>query len=97
MCTDQLDKDSEYHIYSREGTPANPHDHSKEIAVVRGGVDATDGLEISSRALGAGLPHGVMIAMNSGPKNFRVFRWQDVAAAVEPNLRLNQPVERQTE
>ena len=48
ICTDQLDDDSEYHIYPREGAPGNPHDHSREIAVVRGGADATDGLEISS-------------------------------------------------
>jgi 3-phytase len=87
--TDQLDEDSEYHVYPREGTPQNPHDHSREIVTVRGGADATDGLEISARALGPGLPNGVMIAMNSGPRNFLVFRWQDVATAVEPNLRLN--------
>jgi 3-phytase len=82
VCTDQLDEDSEYHVYAREGTAANPHDHSREIAVMRGGADATDGLEISSRALGPGLPNGAMIAMNSGPKNFLVFRWQDVAAVL---------------
>jgi hypothetical protein len=29
-----------------------------------------------------------MIAMNSGPRNFLVFRWQDVASAVEPALRM---------
>lgn len=89
VCTDQLDGDSEYHVYPREGAPGNPHDHSREIAVLRGGADATDGLEISSRPLGPGLPNGVMIAMNSGAKNFVVFRWQDVAGAVEPHLRLN--------
>jgi 3-phytase len=82
VCTDQLEQDSEYHVYAREGTAANPHDHSREIAVVRGGADATDGLEISARALGPGLPSGAMIAMNSGPKNFLVFRWQDVAAVL---------------
>lgn len=89
VCTDQLDDDSEYHIYPREGTNGNPHDHSREIAVVRGGADATDGLEISSAPLGPGLPHGVMVAMNSEPRNFLVFRWQDVAAAVKPPLRLS--------
>ena len=89
VCTDQLDQDSEYHIYPREGAPGNRHDHSREIAVVRGGADATDGIEISSSALGPGLPNGAMIAMNSAPRNFLVFRWQDVARAVEPNLRLN--------
>jgi 3-phytase len=89
VSTDQIDEDSEYHVYPREGTRENPHDHSREIAVFRGGADATDGLEISARALGPGLPNGVMIAMNSGPRNFLVFRWQDVATAIKPNLRLN--------
>jgi 3-phytase len=86
--TDQLDEDSEYHLYPREGTPGNPHDHSREIAVLRGGADATDGIEISSSALGPGLPNGVLLAMNSGPRNFLVFRWQDVAATVKPALRM---------
>ena len=76
------------HIYPREGAPGNPHDHAREIAVVRGGADATDGMEISSARLGPGLPHGVMVAMNSASRNFLVFRWQDVAAAMEPPLRM---------
>ena len=82
VCTDQLEGDSEYRLYSREGTPENPHDHSREIAVIRGGADSTDGLDISARALGPSLPNGIMVAMNSAPKNFLVFRWQDVAAAL---------------
>src|SRR5687767_11164808 len=85
--TDQLDEDSEYHLYPREGTPQNPHDHSREIVIVRGGADATDGLEVSARPLGHGLPHGVMIAMNSAARNFLIYRWQDVATAVEPHLK----------
>jgi 3-phytase len=89
VATDQIDDDSEYHVYTREGTAENRHDHSRELAVLRGGVDATDGLEISSRALGPGLPHGLMVAMNSAPRNFVIFRWQDLAAAVQPNLRLS--------
>jgi 3-phytase len=87
--TDQIDEDSEYHLYPREGTAENPHDHSREIAVLRGGADATDGIDISARALGPGLPHGLMIAMNSEARNFLIYRWQDVAGAVEPNLRLS--------
>jgi 3-phytase len=83
VCTDQLDGNSEYHVYPREGAPGNPHDHSREIAVIRGGADATDGLEISSAAFGPSLPHGLMIAMNSKPHNFLVFRWEDVAEAVK--------------
>jgi 3-phytase len=87
--TDQIDEDSEYHLYPREGTPENPHDHSREIAVLRGGADATDGIDISARALGPGLPHGLMVAMNSAARNFLIFRWQDLATAVTPNLRLS--------
>ena len=30
-----------------------------------------------------------MIAMNSKPMNFLVFRWEDIAAAVKPPLRRN--------
>ena len=86
--TDQIDEDSEYHVYAREGAPGNPHDHSREVAVLRGGADGTDGIEISSSPLGPGLPNGVLIAMNSEPRNFLVFRWQDVAMAVKPALRM---------
>ena len=88
VVTDQLDEDSEYHVYPREGASGNPHDHSREVAVLRGGADATDGIEVSSSALGPGLPHGALIAMNSAPRNFLVFRWQDVATAVKPQLRM---------
>ena len=88
VATDQLDEDSEYHVYPREGARGIPHDHSREVAVLRGGADATDGIEVSSSALGVGLPGGVLIAMNSEPRNFLVFRWQDVAMAVTPALRM---------
>jgi 3-phytase len=87
--TDQIDEDSEYHLFPREGAPGNPHDHSREIAVFRGSADATDGIEVSSRALGPGLPNGVLVAMNSAPRNFLVFRWQDVVGAVTPRLRMS--------
>ena len=88
IVTDQLDEDSEYHVYAREGTAANPHDHSQQIAVLRGGADATDGIEVSSAPLGPGLPSGALVVMNSAPRNFLVFRWQDVAGALKPPLRM---------
>ena len=82
VTTDQLDGDSEYHVYAREGAAGNPHDHTHEIAVLRGGADATDGIEVSSKPLGPGLPKGALIAMNSEPRNFLVFRWQDIEAEI---------------
>jgi 3-phytase len=89
VATDQLDENSEYHLYAREGAPGNAHDHSREIAVLAGGADSTDGIEVSSHALGPGLPNGALVAMNSGPRNFLVFRWQDLAGVVKPPLRMS--------
>jgi 3-phytase len=88
VCTDQLEGNSEYHLYAREGTREDPHDHSREIAVINGGADSTDGLDISSATLGTRLPHGVMVAMNSAPRNFLVFAWDEIAATVQPPLRM---------
>ena len=81
LCTDQLDGNSQYRIFRREGAPGNPHDHSEVVKVVRGGADGTDGLEVTSAPLGPGFQQGLMVAMNSGPRNFLVFRWEDVASA----------------
>ena len=78
VCTDQTPKSAEYHIFRREGEPGRPHDHSKTLRIVRGGADATDGLEITSRPLGPRFPHGIMVAMNSAPRNFLIFDWDSV-------------------
>ncbi len=87
LCTDQLDGNSQYRIFRREGAPGKPHDHSEVIKIVRGGADGTDGLEVTSDSLGPGFPHGLMVAMNSGPRNFLVFRWVDVANAGATKLK----------
>jgi 3-phytase len=81
VCTDQIATNSEYHVYRREGEPGNPHDHSKLLKVVRGFADTTDGLEVTSRALGSKFPMGLMVAMNNSGRNFLLYRWEDVAAA----------------
>lgn len=81
VCTDQLPASSEYRVYRREG-------NHELVKVVRGGADSTDGLEVTSRALGPQFPAGMMVAMNSSGKNFLVYRWDDLAAAGEPKLPL---------
>lgn len=81
LCTDQLDGNSEYRVYRREGKAENPHDHSEVVAVFRGGADGTDGLEATSTALGSRFPHGLVIAMNSAGRNFLVYDWADVVRA----------------
>jgi 3-phytase len=85
VCTDQVPGNSEYHVFSREGTRGNSHEH-REIKIFRGGADETDGIEIVSAPLGNLFPHGLMIAMNSTPKNFLVYKWKDIAEAGTPKL-----------
>jgi 3-phytase len=83
VCTDQLDGNSEYHVYRREGAPGNPNDHSELVRVFGGGADACDGIEITSASL-PGFEGGLMVAMNSKPRNFLFYRWADVAKAILP-------------
>lgn len=88
VCTDQIEGNSEYRVYLREGAPGRPHDHSEAVKVFRGGADSTDGIEITSAALGPRFPHGMMVAMNSGPKNFLFYRWEDIARNGAPALKV---------
>jgi 3-phytase len=74
VCTDQIPGSSEYHLYRR--------DTREEIAVVRGGSDETDGIEVVSFPLGTRFPKGLLITMNSTPKNFLIFDWQSIDAAI---------------
>jgi 3-phytase len=73
VCTDQLEGNSEYRVYRREGKPGSPHDHSEVVAVIRGGADSTDGIEVTSAGLGPRFPQGLFVAMNSGGRNFLLY------------------------
>jgi 3-phytase len=73
VCTDQIDGNSRYFVYPREGTQDQP------LKIVSGGADGTDGIEVTSASLGPQFPNGLLVAMNSSGKNFLVFRWEDVA------------------
>ncbi len=86
VSVDQNPGESIFHVYRREGEPGRPHDHSKVLMSFTGGADGTDGLEVSSAALGADFPAGLLVAMNSTSRNFLLFRWRDIAAAARPPL-----------
>lgn len=75
VCTDQIEGNSEYHVYRREGEPGKPHNHSTLLAVIRGGADSTDGIEITSTPLGPKFPNGLLVAMNSSGRNFLLYRF----------------------
>lgn len=78
VCTDQIDGGSHYKVYRREGEAGSPHDHTQPLKILMGGADATDGIEVVSEAAGTRFPHGVLIAMNSKGKNFKVYDWREV-------------------
>ena len=88
LCTDQIEGNTEYYIFRREGAPARPHDHSEVLKIMRGGADSTDGIEVTSSAAGPAFPNGLMVAMNSGPRNFLIYRWEDIALAGTVKLKL---------
>jgi 3-phytase len=81
VCADQIDGGSAYFLFRREGAPGNPHDHSETVKIVRGGADATDGIEATSTPLGPAFPQGLLVAMNSVGHNFLFYRWEDMAGA----------------
>ncbi len=81
VCTDQLPGNTKYHLYRREGAPGRPRQHCELVKVFYGAAEATDGIGITSVALGPSFPRGLMVAMNSGPKNFLIYRWEDIAWA----------------
>jgi 3-phytase len=81
VCTDQIAGNAEYHVYRREGEPGRQHDH-RELAVLRGGADETDGIEVTSAPLGPDFPRGLLVTMNSKPRNFLLFDWRAAEKAI---------------
>ncbi len=86
VSVDQVPGESIFHIYRREGEPGHPHDHSNEVMAFTGHADATDGVDVTSAALGPEFPDGLVVAMNSSGRNFRFYRWQDIAVGARPAL-----------
>ncbi len=80
ISTDQLPDGTVFRLYRREGRPGAPHDQAEVVREVRTTADDTDGIEVASIAL-PGFPAGLLVAMNSGPRNFALFSWDAVAPA----------------
>ena len=72
---DQIEDRSRLHIYER--TSAN-----RPLCVIETMADETDGIEATSRRLGARFPQGILVMMNSQGKNFQVYDWRDVEKAI---------------
>lgn len=68
-------------VFPREGTETSPHDHPL-LAVIPVRAQATDGLEVTSAALGGAFPRGMLVMM-SDRGAFHFYRWEDVEAGIE--------------
>jgi 3-phytase len=78
VSTDQVEGGSRYLLYRREGGPGGPHDHSQVVFAFEGPADSTDGIEATSAALSEDFPLGILVAMNSGRRNFLLFPWPNL-------------------
>lgn len=75
VSVDQIPGGSRLRVYRREGTAADPHDHSEVVREVLTASGDTDGLEVTSTAL-PGFPGGLAVMMNSAGRNFHLYRWE---------------------
>jgi 3-phytase len=82
VSSDQVPGGTRLMVYSRTGSPDRPHAHPL-LATIPTTADATDGLDVTARAL-PGSPDGLLVMMNSGPKNFLIFDWRQVASRLGP-------------
>jgi 3-phytase len=82
VVSDQIPSGTELKIYRREGRPGSPHEHEPAVATVVTPADSTDGLEVVSSALDGRFGGGALVMMNSSARNFLMFKWDDVAAAM---------------
>lgn len=66
-----------FHVFSRNGTAANPHDHQL-IKIVYVSTDESDGSDVCNIPLNAQYPNGMFVAMSTD-KTFQFYRWEDIA------------------
>lgn len=76
IVSDQQDV-NEFHIYPREGSPDNPHDHPL-LKVVKTQTVDSDGSAVTSAALNETFSDGLFVAM-SGDRTFHFYSWADFA------------------
>lgn len=65
-----------FHIFSREGSKGNPHDHVL-IKSVHLSTLESDGSDVVATPLNATFPKGLFVAMSTD-KTFHYYRWEDL-------------------
>lgn len=80
LSTDQIEGGTILRVYRRSGPEGRPHDHGNALFAIDTPADATDGIDATSQPL-PGFPAGMVVMMNSAPKNFLFFRWDELERA----------------
>ena len=80
LSSDQVPRGTRLHVYARSGDARDPHRHQR-LAILDTGADDTDGVDVVSAPIGS-YAAGLVVMMNSGPRNFLLFDWRDVEAAL---------------
>lgn len=80
VSSDQVPGATRLMIYSRIGPPGRPNEQPL-VATLRTRADSTDGLEVSAHPF-PGFPSGLLIMMNSSPRNFLIYDWNEVVKRI---------------
>lgn len=81
VSSDQMPGATRLVIYPRRGPAGRPHEQAA-IAIIPTTADSTDGLEVTQAAL-PGFPGGLLMMMNSSPRNFLFYDWRQVASRLD--------------
>lgn len=69
-----------FEVFSREGTPGHPHEH-RHVGSLKLATHASDGHEVTARALTPRYPGGLLVAM-SDDRTFQFYAWADLLEAL---------------
>jgi len=66
-----------FRIFTREGSPGNPHDH-RFVKFVSVSTNESDGSDVTSTVLDDRFPSGLFVAMSDN-RTFQYYSWEDIA------------------
>jgi len=69
---------NEFHIFPREGTKADPHDHPL-VKVVKTATRDSDGSDVTNVSLNPTFKYGLFVAMSTDG-TFQLYKWEDIAS-----------------
>ena len=78
LSIDQLNGKSRVLVWKREGEALLPNVHNA-VSILDLNADFTDGIEVSSAALGQNYQQGMMVVSNRKDNNFLLYPWSDIA------------------